>query len=105
MQQCKRMIRSMIASVLILSIFTGFAFLTVHGAKTADELQQEIEELERKSEEIEAEHEIALGTRWCIARVKLSGGDLDEKRHSFTPFMESGYAAFTNPIFWEENRK
>jgi len=57
MQQCKRMIRSMIASVLILSIFTGFAFLTVHGAKTADELQQEIEELERKSEEIEAEHE------------------------------------------------
>jgi len=55
--------------------------------------------------EIEAEHEIALGTRWCIARVKLSGGDLDEKRHSFTPFMESGYAAFTNPIFWEENRK
>ncbi len=49
---------------------------------------------------IEADHEIALGTRWCIARVKLSGGDWDEKRHSFTPFAESGFAAFTNPIFF-----
>ncbi len=57
MQQYKRMIRSVIASILILSILSGFAFLTVHGAKTADELQQEIKELERKSEEIEAERE------------------------------------------------
>lgn len=57
MQQYKRRIRSMIASVLVLSILSGFAFLTVHGAKTADELQQEIEELERRSEEIEAERE------------------------------------------------
>ncbi len=57
MQQCKRVIRSTIASILILSILSGFAFLGVHAAKTADELQQEIEELESKSEEIEAERE------------------------------------------------
>lgn len=57
MQKCKRVIRSTIASILILSILSGFAFLVVHAAKTADELQQEIEELERKSEEIEAERE------------------------------------------------
>ncbi len=57
MQQYKRMIRSMIASILILSILSGFAFLVVHAAKTADELQQEIDELQSKSEEIEAERE------------------------------------------------
>ena len=57
MKQYKRVIRSMIASILILSILSGFSFLVVHAAKTADELQQEIDELERKSEEIEAERE------------------------------------------------
>ena len=73
MQQYKRRIRSMIASVLVLSILSGFAFLTVHGAKTADELQQEIEELERRSEEIEAERETLEQELDCYARRGESG--------------------------------
>lgn len=53
--------------------------------------------------ELCGEYELPAGTRWCMARVKLSGGNRDEKRYSFTPFMEAGFAAFTNPIFTEEN--
>jgi len=43
-------------------------------------------------------------TGWCIARVKLAEGDWDPKLYSFTPFMESGYAAFTNPISMEKQQ-
>ena len=57
MQQYKGMIRSVIAGILVLSMFFGLFFLVVHAAKTADELQQEIEELEHRSEEIDAERQ------------------------------------------------
>lgn len=48
------------------------------------------------------EKQISLpeGLHWVIARAKLDfDGIWDEKRFSFTPFMEAGYDAFTNPIF------
>jgi len=37
---------------------------------------------------------------WCIARAKLKGGQWDRETHSFTPFMEAGFDAFTNPLFF-----
>lgn len=44
--------------------------------------------------------DIPDGTLWAMARTKLRGGDWDRTRYSFTPFMESGYTAFTNPLFF-----
>lgn len=45
--------------------------------------------------------DIPENARWCMARVKLSKGDWNPKLHSFTPFMEDGFAAFTNPLFFD----
>lgn len=57
MIQYKGRILTIVASILILSMLSGLAFPVIHAAKTADELQQEIEELESQSKEIEAERE------------------------------------------------
>ena len=57
MQQYKRFIRSVIVSILMVSLVLISVLPVVHGAKTTEELEQEIEALEGKSEEIEAERE------------------------------------------------
>ena len=57
MQQYKRFILSMVASVLTLSLVLVSVLPVVHGAKTAAELQQEIQELQSKADEMEAERE------------------------------------------------
>lgn len=44
--------------------------------------------------------ELLPDTRWVMARAKLCGTEWDRTTHSFTPFMEAGYDAFTNPIFF-----
>ncbi len=43
------------------------------------------------------------GLHWVMARAKLVGSEWEEATHSFTPFMQAGWDAFTNPIFLEDN--
>ena len=46
MYKYKRVIVSAIAGILILSILLGFVMMIVNAAKTADQLQEEIDELQ-----------------------------------------------------------
>ena len=39
---------------------------------------------------------------WALIRVRLTAGQWEQKKHSFTPLMSAGYDAFTNPIFIEK---
>lgn len=57
MYKYKRVIVSVIAVVLILSILMGFVMMVVNAAKTADELQEEIDELQSQSDELAKERE------------------------------------------------
>ncbi len=57
MYKYKRLIVSVIAGILILSILLGFIVMAVHGAKTADELQEEIDQLQSQSDELAQERE------------------------------------------------
>lgn len=43
--------------------------------------------------------DIPQGARWIMARVRMKNTLWNEETHSFTPLMEAGYDAFTNPIF------
>ncbi|MBQ8552350.1 MAG: carboxypeptidase regulatory-like domain-containing protein [Clostridia bacterium] len=52
-----------------------------------------------RKREIDIICELPANTHWCLARLKLCGGDWNATLHSFTPFMEAGFAAFTNPLF------
>ncbi len=57
MYKYQRVIVSVIAGVLILSILLGFVVMAVNAAKSADELQQEIDELQIQSDELAQERE------------------------------------------------
>ena len=57
MYKYKRVIVSVIAGLLILSILLGFVLMAVNAAKTADELQEEIDELQNQSDELAKERE------------------------------------------------
>ena len=49
MYKYRRIIVSAIAGLLIFSILAGFVVMAVNAAKTADELQEEIDELQGQS--------------------------------------------------------
>ncbi len=57
MYKYKRVIVSVIAGMLILSILLGFVLMAVNAAKTADELQEEIDQLQSQSDELAQERE------------------------------------------------
>lgn len=57
MYKYKRIIVSVIAGLLIVSILLGFVLMAVNAAKTADELQQEIDELQSQSDQLAEERE------------------------------------------------
>ena len=50
---------------------------------------------------VEGEITLPVESRWAIVRARLVGCQWDRSTHSFTPFMEAGYDAFTNPVFFE----
>ncbi len=57
MYKYKRVIVSGIAGILIVSILLGFILMAVNAAKTADELQAEIDDLQSQSDELAQERE------------------------------------------------
>lgn len=54
---------------------------------------------EENAREGETEFPIPAGAHWFAARIKLRDTLWPQAKHSFTPFMFSGFDAFTNPIF------
>ena len=57
MYKYRRVFVSVIAGLLILSILLGFVMMAVNAAKTADELQEEIDQLQSQSDELAQERE------------------------------------------------
>ncbi|MBP3412983.1 MAG: hypothetical protein J6K89_06945, partial [Oscillospiraceae bacterium] len=57
MYKYRRIIVSAIAGLLIFSILAGFVVMAVNAAKTADELQEEIDELQGQSDQLAQERE------------------------------------------------